>query len=133
MVRRNMLKAFSSLTASKFCESFNMRRGHFIKAMYSSLVDGIITDPELMVRQIAIGMPRTHHKSSRAWDGNLEKALARRSCLVSETRLKLKALPIDDHAIIRNLGSSERIRGVRQGLDFAQMPARHSQQLRLRV
>ena len=41
----------------QFSDSFNMRRGHFIKAMYSSLVDGIITDPELMVRQIAIGMP----------------------------------------------------------------------------
>ena len=56
--------------------------GHFIKAMYNSLVDAITTDPELMVFSLG-----------RRVQPLMELGMCRNA--------EAKVLPLDDHAIVR--------------------------------
>lgn len=58
--------------------------GHFIKAMYNSLVDAITTDPELMVFSLG---------RSRRVQPLMELGMCRNA--------EAKVLPLDDHAIVR--------------------------------
>ena len=94
--------------------------GHFIKAMYSSLVDAIITDPELMAPAPASSTERGHWNylyinlsislccfvsTSRVHAIQLALCAQLQICLWQSSFLPLceqyQVLPLDDHAIVR--------------------------------